>query len=101
MAKALDNIATAIDEGDVKSSFELLKAVGIYGDAEINHVRDWRMESLIRQEAERQVTAEGIPMDATHETLIRLTQNTRYHERLQEIEAELMREYAEDHQEKT
>jgi hypothetical protein len=40
-------------------------------------------------------------MDATHETLIRLTQNTRYHERLQEIEAELMREYTEDHQEKT
>ena len=101
MAKALDNIATAIDEGDVKSSFELLKAVGIYGDAEINHVRDWRMESLIQQEAERQVTAEGIPMDATHETLIRLTQNTRYHKRLQEIEAELLREYAEDHQEKT
>lgn len=101
MAKALDNIATAIDESDVKASFDLLKAVGIYGDAEINSIRDWRMESLIRQEAERRVKAEGIPMDATHEMLVRLTQNTRYHERLQEIEAELMREYGEDHEGKT
>jgi hypothetical protein len=96
MSKALDNIATAIGGGDVKSSFALLKAVGIYGDAEINHIADWRMESLIRQEAERRVKAEGIPMDGTHESLIRLTQNPCYHSRLQEIEAELWNEYGED-----
>jgi hypothetical protein len=96
MAKALDNIAAAIDDGNLKASLELLRAVGIYGDAEINRIRDWRLESLIRQEAERRVKAEGIPLDATHEALIRLTENTRYHERLQEIASELRREYGED-----
>jgi len=96
MSRALNNIAIAIDEGDVKSSFELLKAVGTYGDAEINRIHDWRMESLIRQEAERRVKAEGIPMDATHETLIRLSENPRYRQRREEIEAELMREYGEE-----
>ena len=53
------------------------------------------VENIIRTMAEAQVQREGIPRDATHEALIRLTENTRYHERLQEIEAELMREYGE------
>jgi hypothetical protein len=95
MTQALENIAGAIAKGDVKASFELLKAVGIYGNPEINHIRDWRLESLIQQEAERRVKAEGIPMDATHEALIRLTENPRYRQRREELEAELMREYGE------
>jgi hypothetical protein len=95
MAKTLDNIGGAIEKGDVKASFALLKAVGIYGAPEVNHIRDWRLESLIQQEAERRVTAEGIPMDATHEALIRLTENTCYRQRREEIAAELRREYGE------
>jgi hypothetical protein len=96
MAKALENIGGAIEKGDVKASFALLKAVGIYGDPEINHIRDWRLESLITKEAERRVKAEGIPLDATHETLIRLSENPRYRQQREEIEAELRREYGEE-----
>jgi hypothetical protein len=96
MSKALDNIAQAVSAGDVKASFGVLRAVGLFGDPTINSIRDWRMESLIRQEAERRVKAEGIPVDATHETLIRLSENPRYHQRREEIEAELRREYGEE-----
>jgi hypothetical protein len=95
MLKALDHIATAIEGGNVKSSFELLRAVGIYGDPEIDRIRDWHLKSLIRQEAERRVKAEGVPMDATHEALIRLSEHPRYRQRREDIEAELMREYGE------
>ena len=96
MSKALDNIATAIDGGNLKASFELLRAVGIYGDPNINHIRDWRLESLIRQEAERRVKAEGIPEDATERMLINMSQNPAYLRRLEEITSELMREFGEE-----
>jgi hypothetical protein len=96
MTKALTNIAMVIDSGDVKASFELLKAVGIYGHAEINQVRDWRMSSLIRQKAEAQVQEEGITEDAMKEMFINLDKNPRYRARLEEIEVELRAEYGEE-----
>ena len=67
----------------------------MYGGV-VNVLRDTDPDKIIRTMAEAQVQREGIPRDATHDALISLTENTRYHERLQEIEAELMREYGED-----
>ena len=94
MSKAVDNLATAIEGGGLKASIELLKVTGMYGGV-VNVLGDTDPEKIIRKQAEAQVHREGIPLDATREALIRLTENARYHERLQEIEAELMREYGE------
>jgi hypothetical protein len=95
MSKAVDNLATAIEGGSLKASIELLKVTGMYGGV-VNVLGDTDPEKIIRTMAAAQVQREGIPRDATHEALIRLTENTRYHERLQEIAAELRRDYGED-----
>jgi hypothetical protein len=96
MSKALDNISAAVEAGNVKASFELLRAVGIFGHEMINHIADWRMDTLIRHEAERRVRAEGIAENSTTERLINLTQDGAYRQRLGEITAELEGEYGED-----
>jgi hypothetical protein len=96
MSQALDNIAKAIDQGDVKSSFELLRAVGIHGDKEINRISDWRMQSLITQKAQAQANAEGFLEDATSTLLIDLTKDNAWRHRVQEIEAELWDQYSDD-----
>jgi predicted ArsR family transcriptional regulator len=94
MAKAVENIAGLVKTGDYEASIALLKITGMYGGM-VNAQSETDPENIIRTMAEAQVQREGIPRDATHEALIRLTENTRYHERWQEIEAELMREYGE------
>jgi hypothetical protein len=63
---------------------------------EINHISDWRMETLIRQEAERRVQAEGIAENSNKELLINLSQNGAYRHRVEEITAELEAEYGDD-----
>jgi hypothetical protein len=94
MTKAVENIAGLVETGDYEASIALLKITGMYGV--VNVLGDIDPEKIIRTMAEAKVQREGIPRDATHEALVRLTQNTRYHERVQEIEAELRREYGED-----
>jgi hypothetical protein len=93
--KAIDNIATLVESGNFDASIALLKITGMYGGV-VNVLSETDPEKIIKKQAEAQVQREGIPMDDTHETLIRLTQNRRYHERLQEIKAELYREYGEE-----
>jgi hypothetical protein len=92
MSKAVGNLATAIEGGSLKASIELLKVTGMYGGV-VNVLGDTDPEKIIRTMAEAQVQREGIPRDATHEALLRLTENAHYHERLQEIETELRRKY--------
>jgi hypothetical protein len=67
----------------------------MYGGV-VNVLSETNPEKIIKKQAEAQVQREAIPRDATHETLIRLTENTRYHERLQDIENELRAEFGED-----
>jgi hypothetical protein len=95
MSKAVENIGQAIEDGNLTASWELLKCTSMYGGV-VNVLSETDPEKIIRTMAEAQVQREGIPRDATHEALVRLTENTRYHERLQEIEAELRREYGEE-----
>src|SRR5215510_7388382 len=94
MVRAVENVQAAVEEGDLKASIELLKITGMYGGV-VNVLSETDPEKIIRKQAEAQVHREGIPRDATHEALLRLTENDRYHERVQEIEARLMREYGE------
>jgi hypothetical protein len=98
MSQALDNIAAVIEKGDVKASFELLKAVGIYGDKEINSISDWRMQSLITQKAQAQAKAEGFveEKDLTGTLLTELSMDHEWRHRVQEIEAELWDQYSDD-----
>jgi hypothetical protein len=98
MSQALDNIAKAIDQGDVKSSFELLRAVGIHGDKEINSISDWRMQSLITQKARAQAKAEGFveERDLAGTLLTELNIDHEWRHRVQEIEAELWDQYSDE-----
>jgi hypothetical protein len=92
LAKAVENIAGLVEVGDYEASIALLKITSMYGG--LNNVPgEADPEKLIKAQAEARVKAEGIPMDATHEALIRLTENPRYHERRQEIEDELRAEF--------
>jgi hypothetical protein len=95
MGRAVANVEAAVEGSDLKASIELLKITGMYGGV-VNVLSETDPEQIIRKQAEAQVQREGIPLDATHEALIRLTENVRYHERLQEIASELRREYGED-----
>ena len=95
MAKAVDNLAAAVESGSLRASVELLKCTSMYGGV-VNVLSETDPEKIIKAQAEAQVQREGIPLDANHDALIRLTENTRFHERRQEIEAELWAQYGED-----
>jgi hypothetical protein len=94
MAKALDNIQAAIEEGNVKASFELLKAAGIYGAETINSISDYRLDRMITATAEAQAEREGLVKD-TMRALIEMSDNPAYRQRVEEIQAELWAEYSE------
>ena len=96
MQKAIDNIAALVESGDVDASIAVLKITGMYGGV-VNVLSEQDPKRIIRAQAERRVQEEGIPRDGTHEALIRLSENRRYHERLEEIEDALMAEFGEDH----
>ena len=94
LAKAVENIAARVEDGDYEASVELLKITGLYRGV-VNAVGEMDAEQIIKQQAEAQVRREGIPEDATRELLVGLSTNPVYQRRLQEIEAELRAEYGE------
>ena len=88
----MENLAAAVEEGDLKTSIELLKAVGTYGDGTMNAIHEQDPEKLIRQQAEAQVDREGVPRN----TLLAMVENldtAAYRTRLAEVEAEFRRAY--------
>jgi hypothetical protein len=96
MAKAVDNLAAAVEGGSLKASIELLKVTGMYGGV-VNVLSETDPEKIIRKQAEAQVQREGIPEDATEMMLINMRQNPVYQRRLVEIEDELRAMYGEEH----
>jgi hypothetical protein len=85
LSKALDNIAGAIAEGDVKSSFELVKATGLHGFAPPTGETD--VQKIAQRICWEQLAKEGVPektMDLSH-----LDVNPHYRARQQEILDEL------------
>ena len=95
LSKAVENLAAAVEEGDLKASIEVLKAVGMYGDGTMNAIHGHDPERLIHEEAERRVRAEGISEDPTHDMLIGMTTNPAYQRHLAEVTEELYQAYGE------
>jgi hypothetical protein len=90
LMKAVSNLAAAVENGELRASIELLKAVGLYGDGTMNAIREQDPEQLLQRQIDAQIAREAIPKDehdAVTQMLMRPT--TRYIERRQEIEAEL------------
>jgi hypothetical protein len=94
LMKAVSNLAAAVENGELRASIELLKAVGMYGNGTMNAIGEQDPEQLLQRQIDAQIAREGIPKDeheAMTQMLIRPT--TRYTERRQEIEAELRERY--------
>jgi hypothetical protein len=86
LGKALENIAGAIDGGDVKASFELVKATGLHGFCP--PTGDTDVQKIAERICWEQLAKEGVP-----ERTMDLSQvgvNPRYRERQQEILQELV-----------
>jgi DNA-binding CsgD family transcriptional regulator len=85
LGKALENIAGAIESGDVKASFELVKATGLHGFCPPSGQTD--VQKIAERLCWEQLAKEGVPertMDLSH-----LDTNPRYRERQREILEEL------------
>ncbi len=96
LAKAVENIAGAIESGDEDASWELLKAIRMYGNGTMNAIHEQDPVRLIRQRAESQAAEEfrqKYAGDTTGEMLDSLTNNQG--KRVQAIMHELMNEYRE------
>jgi hypothetical protein len=94
--KAVENLAAAVEAGDLKASIEALKAVGLYGDGTMNTIFEQDPETLIRQQAEAQVDREGVPKNALLAMAENLD-NAAWRHRLAEVEAEIRRPYLDEH----
>ena len=97
LSKAVENLAAAVEEGDLKASIEVLEVVGMYGDGTMNAIFEQDPEKLIRQQAEAQVDCEGVARNA----LLAMTENldnAAWRRRVEEVEAELRSIYVEDEQ---
>jgi hypothetical protein len=90
LTKALDNIAGAIEEGDVRNSFELLKATGVHGFCPPTGETD--VQKLFDDEVMRQLARAKIPPTILLPDPLRNPERER---RKAEIEDELMAEYCE------
>jgi hypothetical protein len=93
LSKAVENLAAAVEEGDLKASIEVLKAVGMYGQGSMNAIGEQDPEKLIAAQAEAQAKREGISEDPTHDMLIDMTKNPAYRRRIDEVKAALAAEY--------
>jgi hypothetical protein len=96
LAKSVENLAAAVEDGDVKASIEVLKAVGMYGHGTMNTIHEQDPEQLIAQEAERRVRREGLSEDPTRDMLLTMTTNPAYQRRLAEVTEELYQSYGEE-----
>lgn len=94
LSKAVENLAAAVEAGDVKASIEVLKAVGMYGDGTMNAIGEQDPEQLLHAQAQAQLAREGVPRDE-HDMLVRCLETTAYRGRLEEITADLQRRYLE------
>jgi hypothetical protein len=93
LSKAVENLAAAVEEGDLKASIEVLEVVGMYSDGAMNAIHGQDPERLIHEEADRWVRAEGISEDPTHDMFICMTANPAYRCRLAEVMEALHQAY--------
>jgi hypothetical protein len=89
LSKALDNIAGALDEGDVTSSFALLKVTGVHGFCPPTGEMD--AQKIFDDIVMRLLAQEKIPDQ--HDFLLDPLRNHAKDARRAEIEAELRQQY--------
>jgi hypothetical protein len=94
LSKALDNISGAIESGDVPSSFALLKATGVHGFCPPTGELD--AQKLFDEQVMRLLAQEKIPGKLDN-LLIKLGESPAKRQREEEIRAELMHEFGDDH----
>jgi hypothetical protein len=87
--RAAENLATAVEGGDLRASVELLKCIGLYGAAA--PVGETDPSAVFRQHVQARLDREG-PGDVMHELLIEQTRPG-WSQRKQAIEAELRARY--------
>ena len=95
LSKAVENLAAAVEEGDLKASIEVLKAVGMYGDGTMNTIFEQDPETLIRQQAVAQLEREGTPKNALA-AMVENLDTAAYRARLAEVEADIRRAYLDE-----
>jgi hypothetical protein len=95
LSKAVENLAAALEKGDLKASIEVLKAVGLYGDGTMNAIHEQDPEKLIRRQAEAQVDREGVARNALL-AMAESLDTAAYRTRLAEVEAEIQSTYLEE-----
>ena len=85
LSKAVDNITGAIESGNIKSSFELIRATGLYGFCPPTGETD--VQKIAERICWEQLAKEGIPEKAYD--LHHLDNNPRFEQRKREILDEL------------
>jgi hypothetical protein len=92
-AKACDNIAAAVESGSLKASFEVLKAIGVYGV--VAPIGETNAEKILHEQITARLDQE-CPKGGIMEEFLIDQQRPGWHKRKCEIEAELWAEYGED-----
>ena len=92
LSRAVENLAAAVEEGSLRASVEVLKAVRMYGDGTMNTIFGQDPEKLIRHQAAAQVDREGVPRNALL-AMAETLDNAAWRHRLEEVEAEMRRAY--------
>ena len=89
LPKAVDNVIKAIDEGHLKASLELLRCVGLYGDATRFAPGETDPSKIALAICVQQLAREGVSANADLDRLINIGTNPQYAKRKQEILEEL------------
>jgi hypothetical protein len=95
MAKAVENLAGAVESSDLRASIELFKYVVMYGNGTMNAIREQDPWRILADQAKAQVQREGISDNAHLDSMIASAQNPCYTQRLAQITMELEERYLE------
>ena len=85
LSKAIENVAHAVDEGDVKASFEVIRATGLHGFAP--PTGDTNVEVIANRLMLEILAREHVPERINY--LADIDKNPRYEERKEELLEEL------------
>jgi hypothetical protein len=92
-SKACENIAAAVESGSLKASFEVLKAIGIYGVAQ--PIGDTDPQKIINERIAARLDQE-CPQGGIMHDFLTDQQRPGWHKRKCELEAQLLAEYGEE-----
>jgi len=95
VGQAIANLETAVQEGKIPVSIEVLKIVGLYGAVGAPS-GPTDPEVIIRDTAEAQATREGLSTHHLKDLLSKLDQNPARVQRIEELRAELRATYLEN-----